>query len=145
LWKEWYGMVELVHRGQETNLDPAEYRCLHRELLEACRTEAADSGSSHRQAALRLEAVAEPWLTLESMTALDRPGRNNLFRLCQELDPLFRSLAVPSTLRRRLAGTAGFLFLAGCAALVAQVVLTGGPGEMLLFIRQLVHSLAGRN
>jgi hypothetical protein len=69
-WKQWVAVVEGIAQGRPPQrLSEADYRALHRGLLNACRTRA---GGHERQAQFqRLEELVEPWITPQALAATD--------------------------------------------------------------------------
>jgi hypothetical protein len=107
-WRRWKAMVDAVARnGGAQDADEATYRTLHAQLLKDCRAELATSAGARSQVLQRLEAVVEPWLTLQALVSIDRGALGSLLLRCHVMD-------------RELCGSGGIGFL------VRWLVLLGG-------------------
>jgi hypothetical protein len=81
-WVRWRAVVAaFAAPGGEPEIDEPTYRALHRELLARCRAHAAVRGE-RGQVAGKLESLAEPWLTPETLAAADPTTLATLLRAC---------------------------------------------------------------
>jgi hypothetical protein len=90
-WRSWTGIVELFAlRRSRRHVDWQDYHELHQELIEACRSRAAEAGEVDRAFFRHLEDLALPWLTPKTLAQVDRDILFSLLLCCrraeQELD-----------------------------------------------------------
>ena len=83
-WQRWFA-VETQRRVKNLQIHEANYQAVHRELLKATRHQACQTTGLLQDRFFRLIALVEPWLTSQSLAALDRKTLFSLFESCQEL------------------------------------------------------------
>jgi eukaryotic-like serine/threonine-protein kinase len=83
-WRQWVAVVEAFAAGGESPVHERAYRELDRELLEACRAQAAAGGEAGRLR--RLESLVEPWLAPHTFASADRATLASLRLLCRRVD-----------------------------------------------------------
>ncbi len=81
-WQRWASLIDDLAAGRAPALGDASYRALHRDLLEACRIQ-----KGRPQAVLyqQLAELAQPWLTLQTLAAIDRESLASLQKQCHAL------------------------------------------------------------
>jgi hypothetical protein len=87
-WRRWVAIVELfaLRRPARRRVDRHEYRVLHKELLERCRT-LAESANEVETAFYRyLESLAQPWLSPAVFVRADREILLDLLVRCRQAD-----------------------------------------------------------
>ncbi len=82
-WHEWYRQVQRLAAGRSPDLPDNEYRVLQRTLLRAIRG-ATDGPVADRRP--QLVAVVEPWVSLKTLTALDRRTLADVWAECRRLN-----------------------------------------------------------
>jgi serine/threonine-protein kinase len=86
-WQRWTAVVEAFARGSlRAQVNAEAYKLLHAQLLEVCRAQAEAAEGPQRAAFQRLEAIAEPWLTPQSLAAADRETLASLLQRCKEVE-----------------------------------------------------------
>ena len=114
-------MIQRLAQGESPRLHEGNYKAVHRELVKAARALAAPIDGAPQERFVRLAALLEPWLTPQSLTALDRNTFSGLFLSCQQLD---RELS-PKPASWRL--SALFVSLAGFLIALALAFLALAP------------------
>lgn len=116
-WAEWHAVLHEVTAGRRNRVGEAEYKALHSALLSALR--AAPPKAEWRQ---QMEAVAEPWVSLRSLSRLDERTSEAIRRACAALDARWRPFALRKSYWREAAcvvaggGDGGGLLLGAVAA-----------------------------
>jgi serine/threonine-protein kinase len=85
-WKQWSGLVELLLQGRPLELGDAEYRDLHRALLQSCRCHLSRAAEVEQQLFQRIESVVEPWLNPQTLAAMDPETLSSLSLRCRQID-----------------------------------------------------------
>jgi hypothetical protein len=85
-WPRWTAVVEAVAHGKGARLSEEAYRTLHTQLLGVCREQAEAAEGAQRAAFERLVAIAEPWLTPQSLATADRDTLTDLLRRCKQVE-----------------------------------------------------------
>jgi hypothetical protein len=121
LWHRWATLVQLFARRRRgrRRLREREYRALHQELLRHCQALAEASEGESRSHYETLHALAQPWLTLQSLERADREVLIDLavrcHAACKEPRTASRLPQLSAIARRGLA----FVALAAAAGIVA--------------------------
>ncbi len=86
-WRRWTRVVEAFAKGSaRAGVSTEAYKLLHTQLLEVCRAQAEAAEGPQRAAFQRLEAIAEPWLTPQSLGAADRQTLVSLLERCRQVE-----------------------------------------------------------
>jgi hypothetical protein len=97
LWKQWTAIVELFAlRRSRCHVDWQAYHELHRGLIEAARTRAAEADGAMQAFFRHLEDLALPWLTPKTLAQVDREILFSLLLCCRRAEQeLSRTLPAP--------------------------------------------------
>jgi serine/threonine protein kinase len=68
-WREWRSVVEALAMDDSPQIDDSGYRALHREVLGACRVEAATATGERRALLQKLDMLVAPWLSYEVLAS----------------------------------------------------------------------------
>jgi hypothetical protein len=126
LWQQWVGVVEVFARGGGRRINEGAYRELHRDLLEACRSQAAAEGEPEE--VRRLESLVEPWLEPQTFATADRAALAGLLPRCRQVAREVFG-ADPENLKEKL-GLLNLLIAFVLAAVVGAVALYWRAGQV---------------
>jgi eukaryotic-like serine/threonine-protein kinase len=84
LWRRWTGVIDAILRGGKPHLSESDYRALHAQLLESCRTQ-VDVNGVPGELLDRAAQLAAPWLSLQTLAATDAETLSSLCQRCQQV------------------------------------------------------------
>ncbi len=86
-WREWLAVVEsLAGQGGRPACTEQAYAALHGQLCKGARRLAAASPGGRSRPFAELEALVEPWLTVQAVRGLDPRTLGGLLQTCRRLD-----------------------------------------------------------
>ena len=87
-WRRWVAIVELfaLRRPARRRVDRHEYRVLHKELLERCRSQAESANEVEASFYRYLESLAQPWLSPAVFVRADHEILLDLLVRCRQAD-----------------------------------------------------------
>lgn len=87
-WRRWLAIVELfaLRRPARRRVDRHEYRVLHKELLERCRSLAESANEVEASFYRYLESLAQPWLSPAVFARADQEILLDLLVRCRQAD-----------------------------------------------------------
>jgi eukaryotic-like serine/threonine-protein kinase len=127
-WQQWAHVIDALASGRSPVLDDAAYRALHRQLLEACKTHAAQAGCPQAALFQRMVDLVQPWLNLRVLDAIDR---ETLVSLRTQSHAISASLGHDGDGSWKWAIIAFFLFLAGTAGFFTTQNLGNSPSMQI--------------
>jgi hypothetical protein len=112
-WQQWTSVIDALASGRSPALDDVAYRALHRQLLDACKANAAQGDRTQAARFQRIAELVQPWLTLRVLDTIDR---ETLVSLRQQCYVISATLGYASDDSWKWAIGVLFLFLAATAS-----------------------------
>jgi serine/threonine protein kinase len=133
-WRRWTAVVETyAQRHGRHGLRAEEYRVLHQDLLQACRAAAVTAPLQARDFFQRMEAIARPWLNLQTFRHTESSLLKALLVRCQEVEWELNGRRNPRNLGRFI----GIFLLLLCPAGVGAWYGWAGHHWLPVLLRRL--------